>query len=380
MSTAGVTSAPDPRLDLLFRPLSVGSMRTANRIVMSPMTRFMSPGSVPGPEVAAYYRRRAADGVGLIITEATTVGHPLSAYEDQRAASVPDFHRPEALAGWKQVVDEVHAAGGCIAPQLWHMGLKRIADDRRGPQAEAIGPSGLQLPGVLNGRAMTQRDIDAVIDAFAAGAQAAQALGCDAVAIHGAHGYLIDLFLWGETNRRSDGYGGDLKARTRFASELVAEARNRVRADFPIIFRISQWKVPLYDARVADTPQDLEALLGPLCDAGVDVIDCSTRRFWEPAFPGSDLNLAGWAKKLTGRPSMTVGGVGLSSPMYADDIRRPAKPEGLERLLARLANDEFDLVGVGRGLVADAEWVSKVRAGRVAEINDYRRETLDTLY
>src|SRR5271155_3928883 len=103
----------------LFRPLTLNNLTLANRIVMAPMTRSKSPGGIPGPEVAAYYRRRAEGGVGLIVTEGTYVGHPgAGSYPD-----VPHFYGEESLAGWKNVAAEVHKADGKIFPQLWHVGL-----------------------------------------------------------------------------------------------------------------------------------------------------------------------------------------------------------------------------------------------------------------
>src|SRR3954471_7386160 len=104
--------------DVLFRPFRVHDLKLANRIVMAPMTRSFSPGGVPGPDVAAYYRRRAEGGVGLILTEGTGVAHA-AALSD---AKVPRFHGADALAGWAQVLAGVHAAGGRIMPQLWHVG------------------------------------------------------------------------------------------------------------------------------------------------------------------------------------------------------------------------------------------------------------------
>ena len=160
---------------------------------------------------------------------------------------------------------------------------------------------------------MSQREIDSVIDAFARGAEDAKRLGFDGAEIHGAHGYLVDQFFWDKLNQRTDGYGGTMRNRARFAAEIVAEARRRVGSDFPILMRISQWKLQDYGAKVATTPQELQDWVEPLVDAGVDVIDCSQRRYWQPEFAGSTLNLAGWVKKISGKPTIAVGSVGTSS-------------------------------------------------------------------
>ncbi|MGK5497429.1 12-oxophytodienoate reductase, partial [Streptomyces sp. URMC 125] len=293
--------------DVLGRGFSVRGLTVRNRIVMAPMTREFSPGGVPGPDVAEYYARRAAAEVGLIVTEGTYVGHPSAGTSDR----VPRFHGEDALAGWEAVADAVHRAGGRIVPQLWHVGMVRAPGAPPVPEAPRVGPSGIPLDGTEPGRTMTLQDIDDVIAAFAAGAADAEARGFDGVEIHGAHGYLVDQFLWSGTNRRTDAYGGDIASRTRFAAEIVAACRAAVSDAFPIVFRTSQWKMSDYRARLAETPQELEAVLAPLAEAGADVFHCSTRRYWLPEFEGSDLNLAGWAKKLTGRPVITVGSVGL---------------------------------------------------------------------
>lgn len=159
---------------------------------MAPMTRKFSPNGVPGQDVADYYTRRADSDVGLIITEGTYVGHESAGTSDQ----VPRFHGADALAGWANVVDSVHRAGGVIIPQLWHVGVTREEGAPPVLEAEPVGPSGVSLSGEPKGRAMTAKDLDDVIGAFADGAAAAERLGFDGVELHGAHGYLIDQFLW----------------------------------------------------------------------------------------------------------------------------------------------------------------------------------------
>ena len=215
----------------LFRPFRCGSLELSNRIVMAPMTRWFSPNGVPGEDVAGYYRRRAEAGVGLIFTEGSWIPHAGA----PSAENVPDFFGEAALEGWKHVADEVHRVGGKIIPQLWHVGLYMRGE----PDEEAVasyvadqlrvGPSGVigAMGGVIPDRArsMTEKDIDAVIDAYATSAAHAKALGFDGIALHGAHGYMIDQFFWDGTNLREDAYGGDLVQRTRFGADIVAECR-----------------------------------------------------------------------------------------------------------------------------------------------------------
>ncbi|MEU2438976.1 NADH:flavin oxidoreductase [Streptomyces rubradiris] len=372
------TSAPaaSRAARVLSRPVRLNGLTVPNRIVMAPMTRKFSPGGIPGADVRSYYARRAAAGVGLIVTEGTYIGHE-SAGESGR---VPLFHGEEQLAGWAKVAEEVHAAGGAIVPQLWHIGMVRKQGQRPYPDAPAIGPSGLVTAGAEpTGVTMTQQDVDDVIGAFARAAADAERIGFDGVEIHGAHGYLLDQFLWAGTNRRTDAYGGDAVARTRFAAEVVAAVREAVSPEFPVIFRYSQWKQQDYTARLAETPGELEAVLTPLAEAGVDVFHASTRRYWQPEFDGSDLNLAGWTKKLTGKQVITVGSVGLDGDFINAFQGESSSVKSIDNLLDRLEADEFDLVAVGRALLQDPEWAAKVLADRFDELKSYDASALATL-
>jgi len=360
----------------LFRPFQLKGLTLANRIVMAPMTRSHSPEGVPGPDVAAYYRRRAEGEVGLIITEGTYIHHPAAGFDPK----VPHFYGDRALAGWRRVAEEVHAAGGRIFPQLWHVGMVVSPGQQPGPGIYPIGPSGFSKPGEQTGKPMSQSDIDAVIAAFAQGARDAQELGFDGVELHGAHGYLIDQFFWEGTNRRSDRYGGDLVSRTRFAVEIIQAVRKHVGPDFPLVLRWSQWKLQDFEAKLARTPQELECFLRPLVDAGVDAFHCSTRRFWEPEFAGSDLNLAGWTKKLTGKPSITVGSVTLNQDLMTSfGTSETAGVTNIDNLLDRLDRDEFDLVAIGRSLIVNPAWPGIVRRGAFDELQPFNRAVLAEL-
>lgn len=364
-------------VNALFTPFKLGALELPTRVVMAPMTRTFCPGGVPHAQVVEYYRRRAAADVGLIISEGTTVDHPAaSGYPN-----VPRFHGADALAGWKQVVDAVHAEGGRIVPQLWHVGSVRRLGSEPDASVPGYGPSEKRKDGQVVVHGMTHADIRQVIDAFAQAARDAQAIGMDGVELHGAHGYLIDQFFWAASNTRSDEYGGDLAGRSRFAIELIQAVRAAVGPDFPIIFRFSQWKQQDYSARLVDDAEALGAFLQPLAAAGVDIFHCSTRRFWEPEFEGSDLNLAGWTRLLTGKPTITVGSVGLDGEFlqFMVDTDKVAQPASLEHLLQRLGHQEFDLVAVGRALLVDAQWATKVRQGREQQILPFSRAALTNL-
>ncbi|HVV43931.1 MAG TPA: NADH:flavin oxidoreductase [Bryobacteraceae bacterium] len=362
---------------VLFSPFTLRSLHLANRIVMAPMTRSFSPGGVPGADVAAYYRRRAEGGIGLIVTEGTYVPHAAAGFDPR----VPRLYGAEALAAWRRVVDEVHAAGGKIFAQLWHVGMVYGPLRNEPPVGvEPVGPSGLKKPGELTGRPMSQAEIDAVVKAFGAAASNARQCGFDGVEIHGAHGYLIDQFSWEGTNRRTDAYGGSVAARMRFATEIVGEIRRQVGPDFPVAFRFSQWKLQDYTARLASTPEELEVFLDPLARAAVDLFHCSTRRYWEPEFPGSALNLAGWTKKLTGKPTVTVGSVTLDhdfTKSFATD--ETALVTGIDDLLERLERGEFDLVAIGRSLIVNPAWPAQVKSGGLSQLRPFHRTALTQL-
>jgi 2,4-dienoyl-CoA reductase-like NADH-dependent reductase (Old Yellow Enzyme family) len=359
----------DARLEGLFTPLTVGSLTVRNRFAMAPMTRAASPDGIPGPDVAAYYARRAAGGTGLVITEGIRIPHPAAGWPDR----IPNLDGDEVLAGWRAVTDAVHAEGGAIAAQLWHQGVARGVHDGDAPDQEPVSPSGIDLAGNAIGRALRTDELPELAKAYALAAANARAAGFDAVEIHGAHGYLLDQFLWEHTNHRTDGYGGSLTARTRFPAEVVAAVRAAVGPDFPIIFRFSQWKMNHYDAQLAGSAQELEQLLAPLVEAGVDVLHPSTRRHYLPGFPGEDSqwSLAGWTKKMTGVPVIAVGMVGLQSEFNPGQGDGPTPPASLDRLLDQFDAGEFDIVAVGRALLADPAWVDRVRDGKLEEFGGF---------
>jgi 2,4-dienoyl-CoA reductase-like NADH-dependent reductase (Old Yellow Enzyme family) len=367
----------------LFDPFTDGSLNLSNRLVMAPMTRTFSPGGVPSDDVARYYRRRAEGGVGLIVTEGAWIPHPGASNEE----NAPRFYGDDALAGWGRVVQEVHNAGAQIVPQLWHVGLAHkpkvpgVYEEAKEDFSHRVSPSGYVGVDEKIQEGMTEREIESVIQAYAEAAATAKRLGFDGVEIHGAHGYMVDQFLWHETNRRADNWGGDISRRARFAVEMAKACRAAVGPGFSIILRFSQWKLQDYGAKLATTPQELEQFLIPLADAGIDVFHASQRRFWEPEFEGSDLNLAGWSKKITGKPSITVGSVGLDRELLETnpDPDAHAKAASLDRLFEMLGRGDFDLVGVGRALIADPNWGEKVRNERYSELNPYSSALLGSL-
>ncbi|WP_216896886.1 NADH:flavin oxidoreductase [Nocardia alni] len=362
-------SGPSIHLDEFFSEFHAGSLRLRNRFAMAPMTRAKSPGGIPNTENIEYYRAHAAGGVGLIVTEGTYVRGPAAG----PTSEVPRFYGEDSAAGWRAVVEAVHAEGAAIVPQLWHTGVSRGDKPDFETDTPSVSPSGVDHTGSRVGRALTSGDLDTLIGSYVESALLAKQLGFDGAELHGAHGYLLDQFFWTATNHRTDEYGGTSAQRAAFPARVVAAIREAVGPDFTIIFRYSQWKGADYTARIADTPGDLEALLAPLVEAGVDVFHTSLRRHWQTEFTdhADDLSLAGWTKKITGLPVITVGSVGVDSVFRGDRIdETQAQRFGL--LQQQFERGEFDVVALGRALLADPEWVNKMRAGQLSEITPFR--------
>ena len=363
----------------LLSPASVAGLKLRNRLVMAPMTRNFSPDGIPGEDVAAYYGRRA-ESLGLLITEGTYVDEGSGG-----SSRVPRFFGEYPLAGWCEVADAVHTAGGAIFPQLWHTGVTRKAGSGPYPGAPVVSPSGVTAAGQPVAEPATAAQLTAVTEAFARAAAAAQEAGFDGVELHGAHGYLLDEFHWPQTNRRTDAYGGDITGRVRFSAEVAAAVRAATGPDFPIAFRFSQWKGGHYDARIAQDPAELEAFVTPLAEAGVSVFHASARRYWLPAFEGSDRTLAGWTRHLSGLPVIAVGSVGVAAPFLGvtDDGSGPARPQAslsLAPLVDLFHRGEFDLVALGRAVLADPAWAAKLADGQLAEIRPYDKSADAILY
>ncbi|MGC4391077.1 alkene reductase [Agrobacterium sp. M50-1] len=212
----------------LFEPAQAGDIALANRIVMAPLTRNRSPGAIPNNLNATYYEQRAT--AGLIVTEGTPISQQGQGYAD-----VPGLYKREAIAGWKQVTDGVHSAGGKIVAQIWHVG--RISHTSLQPHGgQPVAPSAIPAKSktyIINDdgtgafaetsepRALTIDDIGLILEDYRSGARAALEAGFDGVEIHAANGYLIEQFLKSSTNQRTDEYGGPIENRARFLLEVV---------------------------------------------------------------------------------------------------------------------------------------------------------------
>jgi N-ethylmaleimide reductase len=211
----------------LFEPTQAGSLRLSNRVVMAPLTRNRSPGAVPSALTVEYYRQRAS--AGLIVSEGTAISHQGQGYAD-----VPGLYGPEQLQGWRRVTEAVHAAGGQIVTQLWHVGRVSHVDLQPGGQPP-VAPSAIAAKAktyvIRDGqgtfvetsvpRALTAEELAGIVNDFRLAARAARECGFDGVEIHGANGYLLDQFLKLGANHRTDHYGGSIANRARFMLEVV---------------------------------------------------------------------------------------------------------------------------------------------------------------
>ena len=360
-------------LDVLFTPLTVGGLALRNRFVMPGMQRgFMSDGA-PTPKMVQYMRRCAAGGVGLIISESTSPDHP-SAYWQPMMGRL----EPGTLAAWRPVVEAVRGEGAGFLLQLWHPGsMRKVAAGHRLASYPAWSPSGLIQTGRPHGHAMTRQDLQELKLAYVRAAEQAQGLGADGIEVHSAHGYLLDQFLWAQTNQREDEYGGrTLAERARYSAQIVAAIRAAVGPSFVISYRFSQFKEVDYGAVVAASPEDLGAMLTLLRASGVDMFNVSSRRFHKPEWPDSahpQFTIAEWVKSMTDAVVMTCGSVGLNVEMFANlfDDEEPSEltlERDLQYLADRVRRGTLDLVGVGRMHIANNDFVNKVREGRFPEL------------
>jgi 2,4-dienoyl-CoA reductase-like NADH-dependent reductase (Old Yellow Enzyme family) len=366
---------PSQRRDL-FSSFRIGSKQTKNRFVLPGMQLGYIVDNGPRQALIDYYSRCVAGGIGMLITEALAIGHPSATWHDG------GFLVERTASAWKQAVDAVHAENGLILAQLFHEGA--IRKEKLGgpfPGYPTLSPSGLFNEGKPNGRAATREELGEIRDSFVGSALVAQRIGADGVEVHSAHGYFLDQFLWEKTNLREDEYGGaTITSRARYLAEIVTGIRKVTGPDFIISVRFSQWKEVDLEAHIVASPDELKSLIRVLTDAGADLLHVSTRRFFEPEWEGSDLGLAGWTKSFSSIPVIANGSVGLSadvmSTLLGQDKIESTAEQSLKELNRRFANNEFDLISVGRSVIGDQEWVNKVQHGLFAKIRPFDRSQL----
>jgi len=357
-----VGTAPiDPgELAVLFEPYRLNAALTLkNRILVAPCTRCRAlPGLVPTPGAADYYAARAA--AGLLITEATLIRGDCQGYRD-----TPGIWSPEQVAGWAAVTSRVHAAGGVIFSQLWHLG--RLAHPHY-TGVQPYAPSVVPTEGLIRStrsiplhhvtpRALEAGEITQLIADYAACAANARAVGFDGVEIHAANGYLIDQFLRQLTNKRTDEWGGSAEKRARFAIELVDAVAARIGAE-RIGIRLSP---AAYFGLMEREPGDEEtyiALLEALARRGIayvhnGIIEDTIAYDYLGGSSGDFL------RRHWSGPLISNGGYG---PLEA---------------AAAIAAERFDLIAFGRLFIANPDLVQRLRAG--TGLRPYDRAILDGL-
>ncbi len=360
----------------LLEPIDIGGVRLRNRFVMPAMQIGFTENCGPSPRTIDYLQARARGGAGLIFSESCAPDHPSGYWQ-------PAFCvlNQETRGRWAELASAVKEAGSAFAIQLWHPGgQRRPIDGFPHASAPSLSPSGLIQAGREGGRAMTRDELDDLAAAFVQAAVDAKAIGADGVELHCAHGYLMDQFLWRETNIRADGFGGtELVDRARWPLSVAAAIRSAVGPEFLLSLRFSQFKEVDYGARVFETPEELTAFAGIAEQAGIDMLNVSSRRFGKPEWPELDpqLGIAGWTRRSSTLPVMTTGSIGLSSDIFADlfDGEDPALriAVDLAELLRRFREGEFDLVGIGRMHIANPDLVTKLMEGRLGDLRLYNK-------
>ena len=342
-------------MDTLFQPYRLnGTLTLANRFMMAPLTRCMAgPGLVPTAQMAAYYGRRA--DIGLIISEATII-RP----DGQGYPNTPGIYSPEQIAGWKQVTEAVHAKGGKIFAQLWHVG--RLSHPFF-HHAEVLAPSAVAHEGTVPRmrelvyqvpRALTVAEIGQLVEDYAQAAANAIEAGFDGVEIHGANGYLLEQFLKDGANLRTDGYGGSIENRARLLLEVTAAVAKEIGADRTGV-RISPVS-PANGISCSDPQPQYDYLVERLSALGVvylHVIEGETGGTRTPEGKPFDYEALHRACK----------GAWMVNNGYSRDLA-----------LQTVADGKADLIAFGRSFISTPDLVRRLREG--AALNELRADKL----
>ena len=348
----------------------MGTWRLSNRAVMAPLTRNRAPGQLPTADMAVYYAQRAhpQDGAGLIISEATPISPQGHGYAD-----TPGLHTDAQVAAWRPVTDAVHARGGHIVTQLWHVGRISHVDLQPGGQAPVapsaiaakaktylIKPEGGGFFDVSPPRALALGELPGIVDDYRQASRRAREAGFDGVEIHAANGYLLDQFLRSGSNQRSDAYGGSIDNRARLLLEVMAAVVAEIGGD-----RVGVRLSPVTPANDAsdDNPQPLfehvVRQLAPLGLAYVHVIEGQTggaRDFQQGERPFDYAALRAAYRNAGGQ------GAWMVNNGYSAELAQQA------------LNNGADLVAFGRGFIANPDLTRRLREG--LPLNELQRATL----
>lgn len=331
------------QLTRLFEPAQIGSWSLRSRTAMAPMTRCFADDQTGEVNVAIaeYYRKRAQDGIGLIITEGTLIsargkGNP----------GVPGIFTSQQVESWKEVTDAVHKEGGTIICQLWHVGRLSHRDLLGGllPQA----PSAIAAQGRVprtdklydTPEEMTQADINELINQYVVAARNALRAGFDGVEIHAAHGYLIDQFIAETSNHRTDRYGGDLKQRLTLLKEVTDAVIKEVGADRTLI-RFSEFKGDQHDYRWEDPVKTIQAYVEAFKEVGATMLHPSTMQFTRKMAEGKTMH-----ELVRQYWDGVIVGVGDLDPQTAEQA---------------LEAGVIDVAAFGRPLISNPDYLTKVR-------------------
>jgi N-ethylmaleimide reductase len=329
----------------LFEPVIVGVWKLRTRTAMAPMTRCFADDQtgVVGDDVVEYYRKRAADGIGLIITEGTLIsprgkGNP----------GVPGIYSEAQIDAWKKVTDAVHEEGGTIICQIWHVG--RLSHHKLTGGYPPQAPSALRAEGKVSRfgepfdlpEEMSVADIQEVVQQYAQAAKNAILAGFDGVEIHGAHGYLIDQFAWDRANRRTDRYGGELRKRLTFMKEVTKAVIDAIGADRTLI-RFSAMKVDQPQYMWDDPEGAIRTFVEAFKEVGAKLLHPSTMEFTQVIADGKTMHQL-VRKYWDG----VIVGVGNLNPETAEQA---------------LAEGTIDIAAFGRPLIANPDYLHRVKAG-----------------
>ncbi len=342
----------------LFDPIDLGALRAKNRIAMAPLTRSRAiAGEVPNPLAAEYYAQRAS--TGLIVSEATQISQ-----QGQGYPNTPGIFTDEQVAGWTPITEAVHANGGLIVAQLWHVGRVSIPDYQPGG-VQAVAPSAIAAEGRAmrrdfsmtpfeTPRALTVDEIAGIVADYGHAAEMAKKAGFDGVEIHAANGYLIDQFLKDGSNRREDRYGGSVENRARFLLEVTTAVVAAIGADrVGIRLSPSNGANGTVDSDPASIFLHAAAALKPFGLAYLHLIEGE---------PDTPMSIKNGAPELAAQMRGTFGG-----PLMLNG--------GLTKKLAQKALDDgrADLISSGLGVLANPDLVERWK--RDAPLNDYDKAT-----
>lgn len=346
----------------LFQPGSLGSINPSNRLVVAPMTRISgkSDGTI-GPLMTEYYVNFAKGGFGVIITEGVYTDQAYS----QGYINQPGIATNAHLQSWKPLVTEVKSHGAKFIMQLMHAGAlsQHNAHENYSKAPSAITPKGEQMSfyhgigAYPTPQAMSQVDINQVVEGFVQSAERVKEAGFDGVEIHAANGYLLDQFLTDYTNKRTDNYGGTVVNRLSLTCEIATAVRKQVGSDFVIGIRISQGKVNDFEHKWRGGVDEAAVIFKTLAKSGIDYIHTTEYEADKPAFAEGP-SLASLARKFSALPVIANGAM--------SDAKRAS---------ALLHKGDADFVSIAKGALANNNWPMQVRDGQPLKEFDFQMFT-----